>query len=169
MINWGSVPDWLAGLGSTLALLFAFLAVRSANAQLRIIENDRRQAQAQGIGVWLSQDESGSYHYNLINTSQLPVHSVITWVRRIGDAEEKGTMHQLQWLAPGGMRIAVEHPEWIREHDLFVEIMFRDSATQHWRRDRTGKLISLRRDEFRHYAAQLDERRTFESTNPLAS
>jgi hypothetical protein len=43
-LDWGSVPDWLAGVGSILALLFAAAAVLAAlRANRHQLDETRRQ------------------------------------------------------------------------------------------------------------------------------
>lgn len=97
--DWGSVPDWLAGGGAMLALIFAGWAALSAHstnklqgAQLARLENreaERREEelrkQASQVAVWLETKPDtrpikvGQFHLAVCysNTSGLPVYDAL--------------------------------------------------------------------------------------------
>ena len=86
-IDWGSVPDWLGGAGSVMALIFAFYAVRAAHRanvqqglQLKALEEDRTQAQASKVAVWCIRDTEDSPSCRIRNASDLPIFSVIVCI-----------------------------------------------------------------------------------------
>jgi hypothetical protein len=94
--DWGSVPDWLAGAGALLALLFARQAASAAartdrrqGEQLASIELTRRRSQAEKVAVWFEwRQEHGVRHRLMLrNSSDLPVYDVMAWATLVpGDA-----------------------------------------------------------------------------------
>ncbi|WP_433507999.1 hypothetical protein ACQP04_16990 [Pseudonocardia halophobica] len=88
-VDWGSVPDWLAGIGSILALTFAYFAVRAAfranrfqAEQIRDAALDKHREQASQVAIWSPNGEISktSSTENLIlhsvNRSGLPVYGI---------------------------------------------------------------------------------------------
>ena len=73
-VDWGSVPDWLAGIGALSALFFAAVAARAAwdgsklqarqilkleEADLRRVEAGERE-QASKVAVWIRMAEDAA-------------------------------------------------------------------------------------------------------------
>jgi hypothetical protein len=87
--DWGSVPDWLSGIGAIIALAFAGVAARAAlqtnrqqNEQLGHLRNaedqrveDRRRSQAGKIAAWIALDQDASPAVLMVNGSGLPVYT----------------------------------------------------------------------------------------------
>lgn len=46
---WGSVPDWLAASATLLAVVFAGIAARTANNQLKILQREAREREADSL------------------------------------------------------------------------------------------------------------------------
>jgi hypothetical protein len=91
-LNYGDLPTWLTSIATVGALIFAYLAAKSASRiyQLesgrdRIAEQERhardrrdRRAQAARVAVWLEPQSSmpPSFNVKYSNTSQLPIREV---------------------------------------------------------------------------------------------
>ncbi|GEL20740.1 hypothetical protein PA7_45770 [Pseudonocardia asaccharolytica DSM 44247 = NBRC 16224] len=87
-IDWGSVPDWLAGIGAVLALIFAAAAAKAAWAANKVqarqlarldqVDLDNRaseeRAQASKIAAWIRMVESGAPAVVCFNGSALPIY-----------------------------------------------------------------------------------------------
>lgn len=123
MINWGSVPEWLAGGGALLALLWARKAARAAGRtneqqaeQLRRQQQqwaDQRAArdaeQAEKIAAWIEFEDSplpegvtsipasemrGDYRYCLRNASELPIFEVTVSVLPPGNSDVEEAQYE---------------------------------------------------------------------------
>jgi hypothetical protein len=114
--DWGSVPDWLAGIGAMLALLFAGWAARSAHKtnvlqgiQLRKLEEREEERQqeeqrvhAASVAVWLDTKfvaghEQLQFFYS--NSGALPVYNVrarVEFFREVMD----GRWYEIHLLPP---------------------------------------------------------------------
>jgi len=96
LISWGSVPDWLSGVGTVSALAFAAVAARSAlradrqqGLQLQRLqqtdmerESDRRRSQAARVAAWIvlhGDAAQSSPAVWCVNGSGGPVCSVTMW------------------------------------------------------------------------------------------
>jgi hypothetical protein len=53
-LDWGSVPDWVAALGTVAAFLVALRLLAKELAARREQEEDRRRAQARLVNAWLA-------------------------------------------------------------------------------------------------------------------
>lgn len=105
-MNWGSVPDWLAGSGALLAVVFAGIAAKAAlrtndqqSRQLAHLEQaavdsraEQRRLQASQVAVWieLSAPDSGDARIQVCysNASTQPVYSVRIKSRFLADTLE---------------------------------------------------------------------------------
>lgn len=175
-LDWGSVPDWLAGVGTIGALLFAYRAVRAANrqnqhqaAQLARLENDQRErdeeqrrGQASKVALWWQhRDESASgpaYAFYVSNTSDLPVTEVVFVVRTPHSQVE---CLAVPYIPPRIREINSMEFDVVfsRLRDDFVEfqghgpsgdmaaIEFTDMAGLRWRRNLSGNLTLIAREQ----------------------
>lgn len=96
-INWGSVPDWLAGGGAVFALLFAAAAVRTARAtneqqtkQIAALQRaeearveERRSQYASRLASWITLSEDDEQGHRspapavaLVNSNETPMYRV---------------------------------------------------------------------------------------------
>lgn len=169
-LDYGTVPDWFSGLGATLALLFAFFAVRAAQRtnqqqtiQLARLEDDQRRRdeterarQAVQVASWITEDANRKWQYILNNVSGLPIHNVIVYAEGVlatnhGEARPSGEIINVQRVlmvppcsadSPVYMDI-----HWVatinRNHLPLVGILFRDCAGAHWERRPTGEFTFL--------------------------
>lgn len=164
-IDWGSAPDWIAGIGATSALVFAALAVRAANQQnrhqadqlarleedQRERDRDRHRAQAEKVAAWHERiSEMGGpspfptvYDAFIVrNASDVPVYSV--WVAASGPRRdhENFAVGNLDVVPPGSHSIEMRHVSDLKVSEFTprVLVMFRDSGGRCWRRRENGLL-----------------------------
>ncbi len=156
-VDWGSVPDWFAGIGAVLALLFAAIAVRVArntfiqqSKELEEARLERRQRQASRIAGWVLND-GYSKVVHVRNSSDLPVFGLTIWW-----AIQRGELPHTWWhaqrtmvLAPGDIEIALDDagqssipPVQIPKDtaEMMVAFTFRDAGGHHWTRSIFGEL-----------------------------
>jgi hypothetical protein len=130
-INWGSVPDWLAGLGTILAFILAFTVLRRELRAIRVHE-------ARLVSVWSTyigsvEDTSKSYAFELFvrNGGTEPVYSVRIRIR--------GTeMLSYDVLPPDATEKSTISLE-MRERPL-LSVQFLDVQGQLWERGPQGRL-----------------------------
>ncbi len=82
-IDWGSAPDWVAGIGTTLAFGaagYAGLAAKRQLDHLRRQEEDRaleeHRAHSSRVAIWLEAGIDGQPHVFYSNGSGLPIYAV---------------------------------------------------------------------------------------------
>jgi hypothetical protein len=152
MVEWGTVPDWIAAVSTYFALIGAAVAVyythaasKREEARDNRYEEAQRRAQADQVATWiedrLDADTNSSAGVAYRNISSLPVYGVVvyTWGRT-------GTQDPLiqRWafdigtLPPGAS-------EWIELDDQpgdeqRSDISFVDSSNRAWHRDQYGVL-----------------------------
>lgn len=159
-INWGSVPDWLGGLGATVALVFAFFAVRAAqrtnlqqsqqleqqSLQLALMEDERRQAQASQVASWpIELDEKVYTH--VVNLSHLPVYDVTIWTERQGVIY--GRPRLIPIFTPGEFDdpLSMSGDQSVSVHSLSAGMIFRDVSGRYWERESGGLLRASSQDQ----------------------
>lgn len=157
MVNLGSVPEWLSGVGAILALIFAFLAVRSANKtnvqqglQLAAMQEDRRQAHAAVVAAWPVQDD-GMVRCRLHNGSDLPIFGVLLFRGLADESGHSWWRHErIRAVSPGDTEYEWNHdnlpfvPKCASDVNCnFAAIAFLDCRRQYWLRDCFGLLHPL--------------------------
>ena len=91
-LDWGALPDWLAGIGAITALVFARAAARSAkltneqqSVQLRKLEEseqdraiEQQREQAAHFAVWITlwRDDNYAPGVSLVNSNKTPMYSL---------------------------------------------------------------------------------------------
>ncbi|MHA6619671.1 hypothetical protein [Pseudonocardia sp. DLS-67] len=152
-IDWGSAPDWFAGVGAVLALLWARKAAKAAHetsksqsVQLKQIEEDKRRAQAECIAAWAewsNHDGLTRPVIRLVNTSTVPVYHVAVYAIN-PDTAKLLDLREPAVLAPSGtprkLLIRARSTDEI-ETLSDVGILFVDAANRLWHRDPKGRLL----------------------------
>ena len=81
MIDWGSVPDWMSGVGALVAvpaLVFAYRSYRMQRRQVEDLLEDKKREHASKISVWVERsDNDGPLEYVVANRSDSPVYMVV--------------------------------------------------------------------------------------------
>lgn len=157
VIDWGSAPAWLSGVGALVALVFAFSAARAANKtnvqqglQLRAIEEDRRQAHAALVAAWPVDHSSGAVHCRLHNGSELPVFGVLLFRGLVDDSGDLWWRHErVRAVSPGDtafewsgdLPFTPERPDDVNAN--LAAVAFLDCRGRYWLRDCFGQLQEL--------------------------
>jgi hypothetical protein len=131
--QFGTVPDWIGAIGTTLAFVVAFVVL-----SLDLRERHRRQASH--VTAWLERGRA-DVTLHIANSSDIPVYKVRVTPQFLGQDYETITLPliapqkeltPLKLQLPGGDQVSNEF--------LGVQIFFEDSAGRRWRRKRDGKL-----------------------------
>lgn len=166
-VDWGSVPDWLAGGGAVFALFFASMAVqenrktnRAQAKQLEQLERDlesreqeRRAEQAANVAVWVSTEAVEGVDraaIRLVNSSSLPVYNMLlSCSTPVGDVEKAYAAigprsdRRIMTRITKDLRALLEFSDFSEMHDrgeVLVGCSFRDAAGLWWYRTRAGGL-----------------------------
>ena len=132
-IQFGTVPDWLTAIGTTLAFLVAFAVLA-----LEIME--RHRSQAGGVAAWLERDDEGA-KVRVANSSDVPVYNVRVTPQLLGRDYEPISYALIRPKADfTALNIPIPGASDVSNNYLGVEMIFDDSSGRHWRRDRSGKL-----------------------------
>jgi len=141
--DWGTVPDWLAAVGTLAAFAVALRLLGKELAARREQEEDRRRAQARLVNAWLGVKtrESDGEEYSAVvkNDSDEPIYQVFTTagpaVGRFASDPEAGrgqaevVDHDWIMLLPGDAR---EGP--LPGPLLSISLSFTDSQGRRWKR-----------------------------------
>jgi hypothetical protein len=134
-VDWGSVPDWLAGSGAVVALVFAAVAARAAweasrmqTIQLAKLEDAERQrrddderVQASRVGLWIRIMPDGSPAVACLNGSGLPIYRLEIGVVVGGEELSATTTYAFKGpdLQPGTLRYATSELLISRKSEIF--------------------------------------------------
>ena len=164
-MDWGSVPDWIAGVGSVLAFVafgIAFLwEVRKRRIDERRSALNSERAQAAEVSCWLSRPTPSNLYSTVVsvfrkatihvtNSSKLPVYdaSVLLWAPII--VTEPILWQRYTVLPPVAEPLVISSEESddaegvrILRYATGVSIRFRDSQGTWWYRSRDGRLHRL--------------------------
>lgn len=136
----GTVPEWLAAIGTTLAFFVAF-------GVLLLDVRERRRRQASQVSAWLERGKS-SATLHVANSSDVPVYKVRVTPQLLGRdyeilsfplLEPRSELTPLTLSLPGSEQVSNEY--------LGVQILFTDSVGRRWQRTRNGEL----RRKWRNY------------------
>lgn len=163
-IDYGSLPDWLAGLGAVGALVAAISAVKYAKwtyenqaAELRTLLDERKREQASKVAAWTF-TKDGAPQYRVANTSGLPIYMVELWVMGAGVIGPICAM-PLPFIPPGESTIPVPRSHKIptgETDQAFAGIAFQDAAGLRWKRDAWGNLEEITLQELDKLARSLN-------------
>ncbi|MYR83644.1 hypothetical protein GTY41_01455 [Streptomyces sp. SID685] len=133
-IDWGTIPAWVSGLGSTGALWVGAVTLRRA-------QNKESRSEAEAA---VCRDERGDCcGYDLAapywiasaaNGSERPIHNVYL-ITYDSETDTMGESHLLANMLPPGVadhiHLPVPSPEWSRP----ASVIFRDADRTWWLRD----------------------------------
>jgi hypothetical protein len=159
----GTLPEWVAAIGTACATLIAAGA-------LMITALDRRRAPAMRVNGWPLIDEGIISKVVLANAGDLPVFDVIA--RVIYERETRAVLSPAG-LSPGAREFDLPEdvPLWTSAADLVatpqgpkVALLFRDASGRVWRKRSSGR---LRRQRFRRYEWFKEYRNALEEVPPV--
>jgi hypothetical protein len=142
-VNWGSVPDWVAGVGTVIAIAVAlWLALRETRLR-RIADKDDEKRRARLVIVGepsadTSQSTPGatSLYATVYNYGHHPIHEVIIGLQRGGSPLPPAQYIQMDFIGPGEKReVEFEVPQ--DQGSLSSnrpELWFLDSFGRRWKR-----------------------------------
>ena len=132
-LQFGTVPDWVTAISTSLAFLVASVV-------LYLSINERRKAQASEVAAWLER-EVVAVKLVVANSSDLPVYEIIVIPQFLGRTYETIFIPLMEPKEKWSVRnIPVPGTSHVSNEFLGVEIEFNDSAGRRWKRDRNGKL-----------------------------
>lgn len=142
-IDWGSVPAWVAAVGTTGALSFTAVTVRRS-------ANDRRRQQAAEVSAWWRHLEgvADGFLLEYRNASTEPAWNLQVWVTTI-EEDDQGqrtktsrrpivSEHVLPPRATGRATVGGLRPA--PPYTPSIEVDFSDAAGRRWHRDARGRL-----------------------------
>jgi hypothetical protein len=131
--QFGTVPEWIAAIGTTLAFFVAFTVLA-----LDLKERHRRQASR--VAAWLERGRPDAT-LHVANSSEEPIYDVRATPQIFGGDYEP---YRLPVLGPGkddtSQSIPVPRSQEMSNEYLGVEMLFADSAGRRWKRRRDGTL-----------------------------
>lgn len=129
----GTIPDWIAAIGTTLAFFVAF-------AVFALEVKERRRRQASQVAAWLERAQPDAI-LHIANSSEVPVYNIQVTPQILGRDYET---FKLPVLAPkkddATRTVPVPLNEEISNEYLGAKILFTDSSGRRWNRNRDGKL-----------------------------
>jgi hypothetical protein len=160
-LDWGTVPDWLAGIG-TLAAFFVALRVLAKELEARLEQaEDRRREQARLVSAWVSTPEDDlPPEFTLIvrNGSNEPVYqvkaSMVPYDSPYGSDPEDGTgqprsVVETSEILPPGKDWQTYFDPRSRIVPGPVSMSFTDAAGRRWTRYPDGRLVEPDRPQRR--------------------
>jgi hypothetical protein len=164
-VEWGTVPDWLAAVGTLLAFAVALRLLFKELAARREVEEDRRREQARLVSAWTLRDQFqtgfGTYELGFAvkvrNASQEPVYDLkFTLVpyegpfatdpeaaRRADETVETGTEGGDLGRLPPGETIRFRIKQRPHLESLVLGLSFTDSQGRRWKRLPNGTLTEI--------------------------
>lgn len=165
-MDWGDVPTWLGGIGTTLAVI---VALWQSGGETRKRRRDERMSQARQVAAWIEpgdlvpntddKPELGDREVavHIKNGSDVPIYTVIVVLVPLkGTKAERGedvvyvgpemASHMVFSVVPPGIyETTFALPPWANKEDqrTGAEIAFMDSAGRSWARRGNGELKSL--------------------------
>lgn len=144
-VDWGSVPDWFAAVGTVGALLVALVLLGKEMSDRREAKSRADRYPADGIFAWAApRTDAGGWQTFLLNTTSEPVYDVVVRFQRFADTSQVSES-VFGTLPPGGPTPGDRYGD--RPDDVFgippVEIEFTDGRSRYWLRNFDGQLREL--------------------------
>lgn len=158
--DWGSVPDWLAAIGTLAAFGVALRLLAKELDARREQEEDRRRAQARLVNAWPTMkwresDGEAESWFVVVNASDEPVYQVkVTVVPRdsgfAADPEAaRGQVPTIEEDLPLPLRPQETSERWAPAESklgtwhVVLGLSFTDSMGRRWKRYPDGRLVEL--------------------------
>lgn len=145
-VDWGSVPEWFAAIGTVGALFVALVLLRNELADRRRAAEVADRRPADGIFAWAEpRTDAGGWQTFILNRSDEPIYDAVVYFTPLTDPAIPTQESVWGTIPPGGPKPGDRYGD--RPGDLFgippVEIEFTDGRGRHWRRDARGQLQKL--------------------------
>lgn len=147
-IEWGTIPDWIAAVGTAGALFVGLLLLGRQMSAFESSEQDRRAKHAYNVGAWWEPVTGGQVaRFFLRNANPTPVYDCLILLRAKSKPLGVAILSiSIPVVKPNDQvsedRDASEvHPDDLR--GARVELGFTDSDGRHWLRTRDGSLTEL--------------------------
>jgi hypothetical protein len=158
--DWGTVPDWLAAIGTVAAFGVTYRLLRKELAAHRLYEEDRRRAQGRLVNAWLelrwrSNSEAEPW-FTVKNASDEPVYQVKITIVPAGSrfaADPEAARGQTDMIVGGEYRQllpqesrqqSIDDVEWtFATWALVLGLSFTDSRGLRWERSPDGSLTEV--------------------------
>ena len=157
--EWGTVPDWLAAVGTLAAFAVALRLLAKELTARREQEEDNRREQARRVSIWAQTarepPDPSRWQYRLVlrNASEEPVFAV-TFIMEHADEAGRQVRGEFWDVLPPG-----QHPELYQTVDYPpgpITLTFTDAQGRVWTRFPDGRLVEPRREPPRSVKDRLD-------------
>lgn len=146
IVDWGTVPDWFAGVGTVGALIIALVLLKNEMADRKRVAESHDRKPADAIFAWVQpRTDAGGWEAYVMNRGDGPVYDAVVYYTPLTDPPLPTVESVWGTIPPGDARPGdryADHPT-----DLFgippVEIEFTDGRGRHWRRKADGQLSLL--------------------------
>lgn len=164
--DWGSTADWVSGLATTAAVVFAVVGLRSERQRDRELNKQisdeqaqrdyaEKSSQASKVTVWHNDNPE---EIRLRNGSEAVIYDVYVAMVN-GNGESQGLHNppadftRMLRVVPPGETVSVVAPEGWRGAGFVpsYDLTFRDSQGVTWFRSNWGNLVERKKDVFEHY------------------
>jgi hypothetical protein len=150
-IPWGTVPDWVAAVGTVGSLFSALYLLKHEIDERKHLRATRETEAARAVSAWC-QCEDDKHILNVRNGGEEPIYDCMVYADPLGaEALAEGRTHGLEVLfgtVPPGSTLDDPRHNLKLQSDRFgfptVEVEFTDAQGRHWRRDSTGRIKSIK-------------------------
>lgn len=158
--DFGNVPGWISGIGTTLAVSLALY--QTATARVTRTREERR-SQAALVSGWPEGErvtkDAYIIHTVLLNNSEEPVYQVVVSLVLVQGAgpktgEDLDSSHDrpvLSILPPGKWITEVHGKGFGMQKRPGIELAFTDRAGHHWLRRADGTLLEITKNAVDYY------------------
>jgi len=149
-VNWGSVPDWLAAIGTISAVIAALYLADKGTREQRLRE---RRAQAISISTYRNLLGNKTVGITVMNNSNANIYDIAISIAvsvGAGEAFQKENKNNIfiRGIPPGKFKIdPPKVPKKSMGMELGIAISFRDAQGVYWRRDAVGNLYETESQE----------------------
>jgi hypothetical protein len=159
-LDFGNVPGWIGGIGTTLAVSLALY--QTATNRTRQIREDRR-SQAALVSGWPEKEKYPNNRHIvvtvLLNNSEEPVYEVVVSLVLVqGAGPRKGEDLDNAWyrpvlsiLPPGKWTVEVAGGGHGMQMRYGIEVAFTDRGGHHWIRRTDGALQEITKNAVDYY------------------
>jgi hypothetical protein len=152
----GSWADWVAGIATTLAVIFALVELALERGRAR---RQERASQASKVSAWFEESDRASLRDRayISNASEGVIYDVLIAVTN-GRVESDGSTTVkdftkiLSQIPPGVYRTSTIQGWGGMHFSPSIDLSFRDSSGRHWFRNNYGKLKEKKKDVFSRYS-----------------